>query len=387
VRGVKLGSDRVEELAGKVEGRRVGVVTNHTGYNSQMTHTLDLLREHCSVEVVFTPEHGLYGAAGPGERVESYLDTELGVRVLSLYGDRYEPPSEELSGLDLVVYDIQDLGLRWYTYISTLYYMVRGCAGAGIPLLVLDRPAPLTGVRTEGPVLEPRFRSFVGVSCIPARYALTPGELALYFSKFEGLGGEVDVLGMSGWDRRLWHDQTGLPWIPPSPNIPSLDAAIAYAGACLLEGTNLSEGRGTASPFQQFGAPWIEPRRLATELNSMKLPGAVFRPVKFVPASGRYAGEVVGGAYLHVIDREAFKPFTAFSRILRKVHDLYGEKLALARWDGGYAVDYLAGTDSVRRYVLGELELEDLELEWRVQRARFAERARQVVLYEGAPAP
>ena len=379
----KLGIDRIDVIIDKIKGRKLGLVTNHTGFNSGMTHLIDSVKRFGEIGVVFTPEHGLYGSAGAGEEIESYYDEEYGVRVFSLYGDTREPPVEELSKLDAVIYDMQDVGLRWYTYISTLYYVVKNSAKACIPLIVLDRPNPLTGYYTEGPVLEPDFKSFVGISEIPVRYGLTPGELALYFSKVEGLDGEVEVVALKGWMRRMWFDETGVPWIPPSPNIPDIETALAYAGACLLEGTNLSEGRGTTSPFLQFGAPWIKPRHLAAVLNDEKTPGVIFRPTRFTPFASKYRGETVGGIYLHITDRGAFKPFVTFIRILRKIKEMYGEKFSLLKGDGKYRIDYLAGTAGVRACIEGEKELEELEEEWKRRREEFIQKAQKVLLYAG----
>lgn len=396
---VRLGADR--ELERALQGRRVGLVANQTSFSSGMRHLVERVSECARVEVVFTPEHGLWGSAAAGEFVHSHFDEDYGVRVYSLYGRELEPPIEELQKLDIVVYDIQDLGLRWYTYVSTLYYVEKACAKAGVPLLVLDRPNPLTGTVTEGPVLKPEYRSFVGVASIPARYALTPGELALYFSRVEGLNCEVQVLELEGWRRDMWFDETGLLWIPTSPNIPNLETALVYAGSCMLEGTNLSEGRGTASPFLQFGAPWVKARELARALNSEKIPGAVFRPVKFVPTASKYRGELVSGVYLHVVDRSSFAPFGAFLRILRRIAETYGEFELLTResereieyvkdytaWStsaSNYVIDYLAGTDEVRLCIEGRRDVEELEERWRREREHYLERIveKNVLLYE-----
>lgn len=397
-----IGAQELKDLLG---GRRLGLVTNHTGVAPVMKHLIEVAQQHGRIEVVFTPEHGLWGSAVAGEFVRSGVDEEYGVRVYSLYGETLEPPVEELQKLDLVVYDIQDLGLRWYTYASTLYYAVKACAKAGVPLVVLDRPAPLTGTITEGPVLDPSYSSFVGLARIPARYALTPGELALYYSKVEGLRGDVQVLEMEGWRREMWFDETGLPWVPPSPNIPNLETALVYAGACLLEGTNVSEGRGTASPFLQFGAPWIRPRELATALNNLMLPGVIFRPVKFVPSASKYRGQECNGVYVHVLDRSKFKPFLAFIEILRTLRTLYGDQFVLmtrehepqveylkdyTAWSARvskYAIDFLAGTPSVRECIEGLKDTIKVEEEWRREREDYIRRAERVLLYKGELKP
>ncbi len=386
-------------------GRRLGIVTNQTGVSPAMEHLLEVAGRLGRVEVVFTPEHGLWGHAAAGELLAGGLDSGYGARVYSLYGEVLEPPVEEVRRLDLVVYDIQDLGLRWYTYATTLYYTVAACSRAGTPLLVLDRPSPLTGAATEGPVLDPSLRSFTGIASVPARYGLTPGELALYYSRVEGLGGEVLVARLGGWRREMWFDETGLPWVPPSPNIPNLETALVYAGACLVEATNLSEGRGTASPFLQIGAPWIRARELAEALNGLGLPGVLFRPVKFVPWASKYRGVEVSGVYVHVTDRTSFRPFTTFVRVLKTVRELYGDRFSLLteedeerveylkdylRWSARasrYAMDYLAGSVSVRECVEGLREVGEAEEEWRRQREAYVERARRVLLYEGGLSP
>jgi len=403
---ITCGIDKTEELVHALRGMRVGLISNQTSFNTAMKNLIEVIGNCARVEVVFTPEHGLWGAAAAGEFVRSGFDVEFGVRVYSLYGEELEPPVEELQKLDLVVYDIQDLGLRWYTYASTLYYVEKACAKAGVPLLVLDRPNPLTGIVTEGPVLKPEYRSFVGVASIPARYALTPGELALYYSRVEGLNCEVQVLELEGWQRSMWFDETGLPWIPTSPNIPNLETAIVYAGACMLEGTNLSEGRGTASPFLQFGAPWVKARELARALNEEGIPGVAFRPVKFVPTASKYRGQLVSGVYVHLVDRSRFKPFTAFVRILRRIREMYGGFELLTReaereveyvkdytaWSTGasrYVIDYLAGTSEVRECIEGRADVEEAEERWRVERGRYLEKAAEkgVLLYEPRSLP
>jgi len=403
---ITCGIDKTQELVHALRGMRVGLISNQTSFNMAMKNLIEVIGDCARVEVVFTPEHGLWGAAAAGEFVRSGFEAEFGVRVYSLYGEELEPPVEELQKLDLVVYDIQDLGLRWYTYASTLYYVEKACAKAGVPLLVLDRPNPLTGMVTEGPVLKPEYRSFVGVASIPARYALTPGELALYYSRVEGLNCEVQVIELEGWRRSMWFDETGLPWIPTSPNIPNLETALVYAGACMLEGTNLSEGRGTASPFLQFGAPWVKARELARALNEEGIPGVAFRPVKFVPTASKYSGQLVSGVYVHLVDRSRFKPFTAFVKILRRIREMYGEFELLTReaereveyvkdytaWSTGasrYVIDYLAGTSEVRECIEGRADVEEAEERWRVERSRYLEKAAEkgVMLYEPRSLP
>lgn len=378
---IRLGVDRLgEEL--DVRGKRIGLVANHTSISSTFNHLIDVVRKiGGDIEVVFTPEHGLSGAAGPGERIESYRDPDYEVQVFSLYGELLRPPRDILEGLDLLIYDVQDVGARWYTYISTLYLVLEEAAKASVPLIVLDRPNPVTGLHVEGPVLRDEYRSFVGMAPIPVRYGLTPGELALYYSRVLGLGGEVRVVRMDGWKRALWFDETGLPWVPPSPNIPNPDTALAYIGTCLFEAVNVSEGRGTPYPFVQIGAPWIRPKELVEVLSVYGLEGVRLRPLYFKPCCGEYSGEVCGGIFLHISDRSAFRPFSFAVRVLIVLRELYGDKLELLRGERGYRLDFLAGTDRVRKVVMGEEEANSALRDWQRGDTSFLRRARRVLLY------
>jgi len=319
---VVLGIERLEESI--IRNASIGLVCNHASYNSEFCHLIEVVRKYGGdIRVVFSPEHGLYGVSYAGEKVSSYYDKDFNVDVYSLYGESKAPPTDLLRSLDFLIYDLQDVGVRWYTYISTLYYSVSSSSKAGIPLIVLDRPNPINGVIIEGPILEERFRSFVGIAPIPVRYGLTVGELAKYYSSVLGLGGDVRVIQLEGWKRSLWYDDTGLDWIPPSPNIPTWETAIVYTGTCLLEGTNLSEGRGTTVPFFILGAPWINAKRLSRELNKLKLLGVFFRLVYFRPYYSKYSGEVCGGVYIHILDREKFRPFTTIVYALKKIKEIY----------------------------------------------------------------
>lgn len=308
----------------ELKNAEVGLVCNHTSYNSNFVHLIDIVRK-CGgkIRVVFTPEHGLYGVSYAGEKVPSHHDKDFDIDVYSLYDKNKAPPIDLLRSLDFLIYDLQDVGVGWYTYISTLYYSVSSSSKARIPLIVLDRPNPINGVIIEDPILEEKFRSFVGIAPIPVRYGLTAGELARYYSLVLGLGGDVRVVRLGGWKRSLWYDDTGLDWIPSSLNIPTWKTALVYIGTCLLEGTNLSEGRGTTVPFFILGAPWINARRLSRELNRLRFLGIFFRPVYFRPYYSKYSGEVCGGVYLHVLDREKIRPFITIVYVLKKIKEMY----------------------------------------------------------------
>jgi len=377
VSSTRAGADLYPIIRGEARGARLGLVANHTSFDSRMRHLASLAAGDAASLVIFTPEHGLYGDAQAGEPVEGGRDPETGAEVYSLYGESREPPLDVFSGLDLVVYSIQDLGLRWYTYAATLKSVVKASAKTGVPVYVLDTPAPLTG-RVEGPVLEEGYESFVGPAPLPARYGLTPGELALYYGSVLGLGGEVHVVEMEGWRRWMWFDETGRPWIPPSPAIPSLENALVYAGTCLFEATNLSEGRGTYSPFLQLGAPWLDPRAVIPRVGA--LGGALLRPVRFRPLWGKYRGEAVRGVYIHVLDRDSYSPFEAAVRLLRVVWETHGEAEWLTR-GGRPLIDRLAGTDRVRAAVEGSLDLEEELARWRAEAEEWLRGAREVMIY------
>src|SRR5690606_25114023 len=263
---VRLGIDvLMAQGAGALEGMRVGLITNHTGRDAQGRSTIDLLHGHPRIELValFSPEHGIRGTARPGERVSSGRDEETGLPIHSLYGETREPTAAMLEGLDALVFDIQDVGARYYTYVWTMTLAMQAAARHGLRFVVLDRPNPIGGELVQGTVLEPAHATFVGLYPVPMRHGLTAGELARLANEEFGIGADLEVVRMEGWRRSQWWDETGLPWTPPSPNMPDLESATHYPGTCLFEGTNLSVGRGTSAAFQQIGAPWLDHETLA----------------------------------------------------------------------------------------------------------------------------
>jgi uncharacterized protein YbbC (DUF1343 family) len=300
----------------RLRGRRVGLVCNPTSVDARLRHAADLLKGARGVELaaLFGPEHGVRGDAQYMVAVGEERDARTGVPVHSLYGDRPEslrPTPAQLRGLDLLVFDIQDVGARYYTYQATMLLCMEAAAAAGVPFLVLDRPNPIGGVAVEGPALRPGFESFCGLHDLAVRHGLTVGELARLFRDERGLDLELDVVPCAGWRREMGFRETGLPWVFPSPNMPTPETALVYPGMCLLEGTNLSEGRGTTRPFELFGAPWLDGQRLAEALDADRLPGVRFRPASFVPTWDKHAGVRCHGVELHVHDPAAFRPFRA----------------------------------------------------------------------------
>jgi len=334
--------------------------------------SIERLRAHPAVRLVtlYGPEHGVRGNAQAGEYVPFYLDEQFDLPVFSLYGQSHQPPADMLTNIDaymrsfdtqptgktveramidaidVMVFDLQDVGTRVYTYVATMAYAMQAAAESGIPFVVLDRPNPINGLTMEGPMLEyPEHSSFIGLYPVPLRHGLTAGELArLFNAKFLKKPAALTVVPMAGWRRGDWFDETGLPWVLPSPNMPTPDTATVYPGQVILEGTNLSEGRGTTKPFEFFGAPWIDGYRLARELNAAGLAGVVFREAWFTPTFSKFAGQCCGGCQLHVTDREAFRAITTTLTLLQTVQRWYGAKLEL---HADY-FDKVMGTSTVR---------------------------------------
>ena len=343
-----------------LKGKRVGAIVNPTSVDAQLRHLADLLQqaEGVTLAALFGPEHGVRGEAQYMVAVDDEpSDARTGVPVYSLYGHTFEslsPRPERLRGLDALVFDIQDVGARYYTYVYTLALAMKAAARAGIPFYVLDRPNPIGGDLVEGNLVGDGFRSFVGLYALPNRHGMTAGELARLFNEEERMGAELHVVPCQGWARQMrWRD-TGLHFVSPSPNMPTPDTALVYPGMCLGEGTNVSEGRGTCRPFEQFGAPWLRPDAVADALNSEGLPGVRFRACSFTPTFDKFRGESCGGAFIHVTDGRAFRPLLTGIAVFRAARMLGG---AGFQWRADAyefvedvpAFDLLCGTDTVRR--------------------------------------
>jgi uncharacterized protein YbbC (DUF1343 family) len=305
---VQLGSDVLFDRR-LLHGRTIGIVCNPASIDGQFRHVIDRA-EAAGVKVgaIFGPQHGFRS-----DLQENMIESPHGedprrrVRVYSLYSETREPTQEMLAGLDALVIDLQDVGTRIYTYIYTMANCLKAAAAHGLPVIVCDRPNPIDGVTVEGPMLHRGFESFVGQFPIPMRHGMTMGELAALFNSEFGLNAKLEVVRIEGWSRSHYGDQNGLPWVLPSPNIPTVDAAVVYPGTVLLEGTNVSEGRGTTRPFEIVGAPWADPERFASNLNNRKLPGVFFRPVLFEPTFHKHAGQPCGGCQIHVTNRALFR--------------------------------------------------------------------------------
>ena len=331
---VRLPLDRLPELWPQpLRGAKIGAVLHPASVSATLVHAADVLKSHDGdlfrLAALFGPQHGYLGQT-QDNMIEwaGYTHPEWGIPVHSLYGEHREPTDAMLAGLDALVVDLQDVGARYYTFIWTLYLCMKACARNKIPVVVLDRPNPI-GDAVEGPVLDPDYRSFVGLHPIPVRHGKTIGELALQFKAEAFPDCEVIVLGMDGHDPRAYFEDTGLPWVLPSPNMPTVDTAVVYPGMCLFEATNVSEARGTTKPFELFGAPWINARDLCAKLNKEGLPGVHFREAYFQPTFHKFHGELCAGAQFHVTDRKSFLPFWTAVNILNRLREDYG---AHFRW-------------------------------------------------------
>ncbi|MHB1458931.1 MAG: exo-beta-N-acetylmuramidase NamZ family protein [Armatimonadota bacterium] len=353
-----------------LRGLRIGVAANQTAVTSDLMHITDLFHVNgIDIRAFFAPEHGIRGEMQDGVGITSCIDKQTGIPVYSLYGDVKAPTADMMQNLDAVVFDIQDIGCRYYTFIWTMAFIMQSCAEHGRKMIVLDRPNPITGSHVEGGSIASGFTSFVGMYPVPVRHGLTVGEMALYLNTEHSIGAELTVVPCNGLTRQMWFDETGLPWVAPSPNMPTPQTALLYPGTCLIEGTNVSEGRGTTKPFELIGAPWIDPYELAEYLNSMSLPGTDFRPVWFKPEFSKYKGLSCGGVQVHVLNRDEFMPVQTGLHLVYALHHLYPADFRFREVDasGRSFFDLLAGTDEIRLaissgeplHVFGELDVVD----------------------------
>ncbi|HPS77106.1 MAG TPA: DUF1343 domain-containing protein [Thermoanaerobaculaceae bacterium] len=387
---VRTGLGRLVADPAMLAGRRFAVLANQAAVTPGLVTAWRALAFHGGELVrLFAPEHGLWGVAQDMEAVSDTRDPVLGVPVHSLYGHSsttLAPRAEWLEGLDVVVVDLPDIGTRYYTFAATMAHIVAACETAGVEVLVLDRPNPIGGVALEGGPVEAGCRSFVGEIDVPVRHGLTLGELALWLRAGRHPDLTLSVLMCEGWQREWWWDDTGLPWVAPSPNMPALITAAIYPGACLVEATNLSEGRGTTRPFELIGAPWLDGEALARQLTAAGLPGVAFRPTFFRPAFGKFAGEVCGGVHWHVTDRTAMRPLETGVRLLAAVRELHPDRFA---WRADAyefvadvpAIDLLTGSSAARAVIEGCGDLAELLAGWAVHCREFASARQPSLLY------
>ncbi|MEO2255702.1 DUF1343 domain-containing protein [Paenibacillus amylolyticus] len=368
-------------------GARIGLITNPTGITADFVSTIDVCAGLANAELtaLYACEHGLDGELQAGVRFGDMRHPRLDIPVFSLYGDHKKPTPAMLAGVDTVLFDIQDVGIRYYTYVSTLFYMMEVCAGAGKRMLILDRPNPLGGNVVEGGVLNAGYESLVGAWRVPVRTGLTVGELALMVNSEMDVPCELDVVAMEGWQRSMRFTDCQLPWMLPSPNMPTLDSVQVYAGTCLFEGTNVSEGRGTTRPFEWIGAPWVEGERLAERFRKYKLEGVHVHPVYMSPTFSKHAGELCGGVRIFVTDSRKFRAVETGLVLLHELVSLYPEQFCwLEPPEPGsrYFIDLLAGGKAVRETIHDRAEFIRLMDAWNVQAAEWKERRKPFLLYE-----
>jgi uncharacterized protein YbbC (DUF1343 family) len=356
---VKVGIDNIDKYKTLFAGKRVGLITNATGVNSNLQSTIDVLKEKTNLVALYAPEHGVRGNFTAGAKVDTYIDTKTGLPVYSLYGATKKPTPEMLQDVDVLVFDIQDVGARAYTYIYTMAYAMQSCSELGKTFVVLDRPNPVGGEIVEGNVLKPGFESFIGMYPIPIRHGLTVGELAKLFNEEFGIRCNLAVVEMTGWKRDMFFDQTGLPWVMTSPNVPTADTALVYSGIGIFGGTNLSEGVGTTRPFEFVGAPWIDAAELAERMNRLQLPGVVFRPAYFTPQFSKQKGNLCGGVQIHVTNRKEFRAVTTGIQLLYQIKEMSGDQFQFALSGRGTneSIDLAVGDDSLRRGIYPSQEL------------------------------
>lgn len=364
---------------------KIGFVTNHTGLTSNLDSLIDkFLDKGLQIKALFGPEHGIRGEAAAGEKVSSGSDPKTGIKIYSLYGDTRRPTEEMLRGLDALIFDIQDVGARFYTFMWTMANCLEAAADHKVPFFVLDRPNPVGGMAVEGPVLDTAFKSFIGYYPVPIRHGFTVGEMARFVAEaYKKNPGNLSVVPMEGWKREMWFDETGLQWVMPSPGMPTLDTAVVYTCSCLFEGTNVSEGRGTTKPFEIFGAPWMDLDRVAAEANDMNLPGIRFRPLYFEPTFSKYKGERCGGAQIHTLDRDCFEPVKTGLSLVHKIMKLYPDDFAFREpgSTGKAFFDLLMGSDKPRQMLMKSANLSEIICEWESDLSRFFSNRGEYLLY------
>jgi uncharacterized protein YbbC (DUF1343 family) len=385
-KNIQVGLDIFEKnWPKKLNGSRVGLLAHPASINRRFEHAVNIFLRSKKLELkaIFGPQHGIRGETQDNMiEWEGFFDKKTGLPVYSLYGSIRKPEPSMLNDIDVMVIDLQDVGSRYYTFIWTMELCMQACLEMNKSVVILDRPNPIGGYITEGPVLDTEYASFVGQRPLPVRHGMTIGEIGAYLcNEFYPIV-DFHIIPMKGWERNMWFDETRLPWVMPSPNMPTLDTATVYPGMCLLEGTNISEGRGTTRPFEVFGAPFIEPLQLVKHLEALKLPGVVFRPLYFQPTFQKHAGHLCGGAHIHIINRKLFKPFKTGVAIIKTIYSLYPQQFAWKQPPYEYEreklpIDIIAGTDKLRKDIEKGVSLKQMEKWWEEQRLQFQKQIRK----------
>ena len=370
----------LSDLPAAVKGKRVGLITNQSAIDRSRTPVIDRIATHQDLKLaaLLAPEHGIRGTAAAGEKIEDDIDPKTGVKIHSLYkAEDRGPTPEMLKDVDVLVYDLQEVGGRTWTYVSTMILSMQAAAKKGIPFVVLDRPNPIGGEIVEGALLDPKFKSFVGMYPIPARHGMTVGELATMFNKQHAIGANLIVARVENWRRSQWLDETGLPWTNPSPNLRSLAALKSYPGSVYFEGTNLTEGRGTDRPFEQIGAPWLNAAEVAKTMNAKGLPGIRFEAITMTvePTAAKFKGQTIAGIRFAVTDHRAYRPVRTALILIDEIRRQHPQEFA---W--GPSIDRLTGSDKVR-LAINAGQLPALLEEWDREAASFLESRKPYLLY------
>ncbi len=380
---VKCGLDNVDSHQELFAGQRIGIVTNHTAYTRDDRYIADVFGEMNNITVValFGPEHGIRGVEG-GRRATDLVDEpEFEIPVYSLYGKNLKPTPEMLNNIDMLVFDIQDVGARFYTYISTMSHALEAAAEQGKKFVVLDRPNPINGRQVEGNICEPEYFTFVGLHPIPVRHGMTVGELAQMINGEGWLAGgvqaDLQVVPVEGWKRGIWYDQTDLFFIKTSPNMPDIATATTYPGLCLFEGTNLSEGRGTPIPFLQFGAPWIDAEDLTKRLNDLNLKGVRFEPVSYTPTGSKHKDQLCHGCKIVVTNRNKFESYWCGINIVNTIYQMYPDQM---EWRIAH-FDRLCGSIKIREAIIAQSSLDELRASWQDELNDFKEIRQKYLIY------
>jgi uncharacterized protein YbbC (DUF1343 family) len=382
-------ADRAGAVLRMLRGRSVGLLVNQASVDAGLSHAIERLVGHPEfrVGVLFGPQHGIWGTTQDNMiEWEGFHDARLDLPVHSLYGEHRKPPAEWLRGVEAVICDLVDVGARYYTFVWTATLVMERCAELGIPFVVLDRPNPINGVDLEGPPIERGFSSFVGRFSIPMRHGMTMGELLTMFNQTENIGCDLHVVRMEGWRREMWFEETGLPWAMPSPNMPTVETAVVYPGQCLVEGTRISEGRGTTRPFELLGAPFVDPWALREEMARAGLEGVVFRPLYFEPTFQKHARETCGGLSIHVLDRAAFRSVKMTVALFCALRRLYGAAFEWKQPPYEYEtvklpIDILTGSEETRRKIDGGAPVDEIVEPWEESLRAFAARRQEFLLY------
>lgn len=347
---VLSGIDNLSTVEQVLSGKRIGLMTNPTGIDHNLRSTIDILQAKYGLSALYSCEHGVRGDAQAGDHVDTYVDPDTGVTVYSVYGKSQRMTQEMVDAFDVLVFDIQDVGVRFYTYLYSLSYAMESCADAGKPIVVLDRINPIGGLKRTGTILNTHFSSFVGDYELPTQTGLTIGEYAKYVKDYLKLDLELLIAPVTGWTRSMFLDETDLPWVAPSPNCQAFQTTLVYPGTCIFEGSNISEGRGTTQPFELIGAPFINAAALEKRMAEYKLPGVHFRRTAFKPVFSKHAGILCHGVQMHVLDRYAIDAFLSGLLLMDTIRDMYPDDFRFISWDNEttFSIDKLLGVDDYR---------------------------------------